>query len=607
MRALHHSIVHRRLAATPSAAGDHPGTSRRRRARVALAACVVMVATALMAGPGRDAVAGEATPLVEQALSTTTSGAAASLPAWSPRSDELLLVAVAHQAWRNLTVGVSGNGLQFERLAQVRNAQNVETITVFRAQGNTTVSGPISVSLPNNAGAASVIAMRLSGVPVGGNGAGAIRSVASSSGPSAAQGDNANMKTAVQASTGDLVVGLGTNRLRTFAVPPGQHAAAVNVASGTDGQRISASAWSLPAMGSGSATIGADRDLVGGSGVDDWAMVGLAVAPASTTSTPTTSTPSTTTSTTVAPTTTTSTTITTVPASRGVRPYDTAGPWNTPIASNPVVDANSSSYVRAISDNNLPLTSDADQYTIPVYEFDDATPRRTVKMSGYFSSYDNGDSSRVGYGFAATITGVPIPTHAVAPPGSDGQIVIWDPKTGIEYGFWQFGRDASGGYIATNGYRYHTTAGYNGRFADGMAGRGAGTPYFAGLVRKWEIEQGRIDHALAFAYKSPSSQFVYPASKSDGGNFGGVTGVDLPEGARLQLNPALTETDFNRWGLSPAAKVIARALQQYGMYVVDHSGSSKIYLEARATAGWDSSVTRDLVAGIPWSEFRVVS
>ena len=85
------------------------------------------------------------------------------------------------------------------------------------------------------------------------------------------------------------------------------------------------------------------------------------------------------------------------------------------------------------------------------------------------------------------------------------QIVIWDPTTGTEYSFWQFARLADGTYTATNGYRYHTTAGYNGRFADGLAGRGAGTPYFAGLVRKWEIDQGRIDHALAFAYDSPSA------------------------------------------------------------------------------------------------------
>jgi hypothetical protein len=293
-------------------------------------------------------------------------------------------------------------------------------------------------------------------------------------------------------------------------------------------------------------------------------------------------------------------------ASFGLRPYDARSPWNMPIGPAPVLDPKSPSFVRAISDNDLPLTSDPDQYAIPVYSFTAQTPRRTVKLGGWFSSYDNGDNSRVGYGFAPTITNVPVPDGALQSAGSDGQIVFWDPAGNTEYSFWQFNRDAAGNYTAENGNRYHTANGYYGRFADGLAGRGAGLPYLAGLVRRWEIDQGHIDHALAFAYRSPSSALVYPASKSDGANFGGVLGTDLPEGARLQLDPAKTDTDFNAWGLSPAAKTIARALQSYGMYVVDNSGSSKIYLEDRLTAGWDASIDRHLTEKIPWTAFRVI-
>jgi hypothetical protein len=295
------------------------------------------------------------------------------------------------------------------------------------------------------------------------------------------------------------------------------------------------------------------------------------------------------------------------PSYGAVRPYDAQSPWNTPIGSNPAVDVKSASLIGAISDNNLPLTSDPDQYAIPVYYFSDQTPRRTIKLSGYFSSYDSGDSSRVGYGFAPTLSDIPVPDSATQSAGTDGQIVLWDPTTGTEYAFWQFARSASGNYTATNGARYRTTSGNFGRFADGLAGRGAGMPYFAGLVRKWEVDQGHIDHALAFAYDSPSSAFVFPASKSDGDDFGGILGTDLPEGARLQLDPSLTNADFVRWGLSAPAKVIAAALQRYGMYVVDHSGSSKIYLEDRRSAGWDASIDRHLTEKIPWTAFRVLN
>ena len=158
------------------------------------------------------------------------------------------------------------------------------------------------------------------------------------------------------------------------------------------------------------------------------------------------------------------------------RPFDPASPWNTPIAIGTPVDPMSATWMNSIADNGLPLTSDVDQYAIPVYRADRSTPLRTVKLSDHFSTYDAGDDSRKGYGYAPTITGVPIPDNAIQSAGGDAQIVIWDPVRGIEYSFWRFAKDAAGNYTATNGYRYHTTAGYFGRFADGLAGRGAGTP-----------------------------------------------------------------------------------------------------------------------------------
>jgi hypothetical protein len=246
------------------------------------------------------------------------------------------------------------------------------------------------------------------------------------------------------------------------------------------------------------------------------------------------------------------------------------------------------------------LTSDPTQYTYPIYKIDSSTPRRTVQMTGYFSTYTS-DSDRVGAGFAGTLTDVPVPPEAAQSSGSDGSIVFWDPATGDEWSFWQW--DESNGQItATNGYRYNSK--WSGRFFDGKSGRGAGLPYLGGLVRPWEIAQGHIDHALAFAYAWPSSEFVFPASKSDGA---GEVGADLPEGSRLQLDPSLTDADFDQMGLSPAAKVIAKALQKYGMYVIDNSGSTKIMVEDNLTANWGNMLTRNSVSGISLDKFRVIA
>lgn len=237
--------------------------------------------------------------------------------------------------------------------------------------------------------------------------------------------------------------------------------------------------------------------------------------------------------------------------------------------------------------------------------FDDNTPRRNIKLSGYFSSYDTDDNKRKGYGFAPLIKNVPIPQAAIASKGTDGQITIWNPVTGVEYAFFQLKKDPkTGQYIATNGWRYHTRKGFYGRFADGKSGRGAGTPYFAGLVRAWEIEQGYIGHALAFAYQYASKEFVYLASKSDGR---GQKGVDLPEGTRIQLKPSYTDVDFARWGLSRAGTIMAKALQEYGMYVIDNSGSSKVYVEDNITADWQGRIVRETLSNIPWEAFQVVN
>jgi hypothetical protein len=140
----------------------------------------------------------------------------------------------------------------------------------------------------------------------------------------------------------------------------------------------------------------------------------------------------------------------------------------------------------------------------------------------------------------------------------------------MEYGFYH-GRWVNGGYETDNGYTYNVN--WNGTPVP-FGSRGAGVTYYAGLIRPWEIRSGQINHAIAFAYDSPrSTRCVYPATMTDGPN-GDL--YALPEGARLQLNPNLTEADFNRWGLSEAGKVVARALRQYGLIVIDTGGSPKI-------------------------------
>lgn len=279
-----------------------------------------------------------------------------------------------------------------------------------------------------------------------------------------------------------------------------------------------------------------------------------------------------------------------------IRPYSNTSPWNTPISSIPTYDPKSTEYITALSGY---FGSDPTQYTFPVYEVSSTTPLKIVKISGTFSNVTENGSKLVNQK-GGTVS-VPIPTNALAAKGSDAQIIIWKTDSGDEWGFWKAFPNSDGTWSATNGYHYNTN--WTGVPPKGFISRGGGLPYLAGLIRPWEITQGRIDHAIAFAYDYPTNEYIYPATKSDG------NGIypDMPEGTKLQLDPKLTEADFDRWGLSTAGKIIARALQKYGMIIIDRSGHPKIYAEYENTAKWNSQITAKTVSTIPYSSFKVIS
>ncbi|MCZ7648136.1 MAG: hypothetical protein M5U26_23235 [Planctomycetota bacterium] len=241
------------------------------------------------------------------------------------------------------------------------------------------------------------------------------------------------------------------------------------------------------------------------------------------------------------------------------------------------------------------------------------SPSAPVVVEGYFSYFEkfdqHPDGVRRGAGQNPTLSSVPIPPGAKSGGGDDEQVLFWNPKTGAEWAFWKF-RKGPKGYTAVNGYLYDTRLG-TGRMAD--SGRGAGVSKLGGTVSAHEVEvDGEIKHAIAFAYQKPSPQWVFPATKSDGK---GQAGADIPEGARIQLDPELKEADFEKLGLSKPAQVIARAMQKYGLILIDCSGRPKVFLESDVTGAWKNAaalehalrpLTLDAQGHPDWSRFRVL-
>lgn len=271
--------------------------------------------------------------------------------------------------------------------------------------------------------------------------------------------------------------------------------------------------------------------------------------------------------------------------------------WNQPIGGNPEIDPDSRRVTEFMTRrHNDGLWLNLERWTIPIYDVGRDTPRRRVHRRMKLEAADRGVLGRskaylgaghpLGFGAAfardAEAGLIPIPDYAMADPESDSHMALVDWDNGWIWDMWAAHRRPDGEWESNTGMKYRLDGSGvfdRAEFAahDGESihpygpGRAAGVPILAGTIMHEEILQGRIGHKLAFATQAAALQkFVFPpACWTDGGWRGG-----FPEGAVLQLDPAL---DPGALGLSPAAQVVARALQEYGAVCVDVSGGHCLY------------------------------
>lgn len=289
-----------------------------------------------------------------------------------------------------------------------------------------------------------------------------------------------------------------------------------------------------------------------------------------------------------------------------LRPYADTSAWNTPIADSPKYDPNSEEMIATIGMTaDGQLGSDSGRYSYTVYFVDATTPRWDIPCTRYKCTiYANGDVHKTDM-----LTGVPLPPDARPSSGTDMQMIVIDKSTYDEYNLWGVERTADG-WTMRNGSIYNIRLDAT---PTNFGSRGAGVPYLAGLVRQWEIDQGHIDHAIAFSYPYPAEdRCVFPASKTDGNS---SLPNAIPEGARIQLDPSLTDADFDRMQLNATGKIIARALQRYGMILINYAGRPKVNVENVAdnpytTVQWADppyELTNKTLADIPYTSFRVLA
>jgi hypothetical protein len=169
----------------------------------------------------------------------------------------------------------------------------------------------------------------------------------------------------------------------------------------------------------------------------------------------------------------------------------------------------------------------------------------------------------------------PIPRRPKIEAGSDRHMLIVDRDACRLYEMWDV-RHTSTGWRAGSGAIWDMES--NALRPDGWTSAdAAGLPILPGLVRYNEIAAGVIDHALRFTAPRTRSAHIYPA-RHDAGS--GSSSALPPMGLRVRL-----KASFDLSQLSPQARVIAVALQRYGMILADNG--SPWYITGASNPSFD--------------------
>ncbi|MGQ0603335.1 MAG: hypothetical protein ACT4QE_16755 [Anaerolineales bacterium] len=275
------------------------------------------------------------------------------------------------------------------------------------------------------------------------------------------------------------------------------------------------------------------------------------------------------------------------------RPFSSSSPWNVPISANPAIDPNNSAMIQLFNNRSYQDPRpwiNINRYSAPLWVADSNAPRYNV---------DCGSPN------CAFFQSVPIPNNAVPDPESDGHMIIVDVARQKEWDFYRARKRSDGSWAAVWGAYFDLTG--NGVLAPGTSSaRASGFPLSAGMIYADEIQDGRIRHALVMVIAGTRHGCrVWPATATYGWSYDSRA---LPMGARIQLDPTL---DLNTLNLSPGARVIARALQEYGAYVGDE-GSSGVGFIAESFTGkpvnrWTGLLRENDLVNLPTDRFRVLN
>lgn len=271
----------------------------------------------------------------------------------------------------------------------------------------------------------------------------------------------------------------------------------------------------------------------------------------------------------------------------GFRPFPASDPWNTRVDT-AAVDPSSATLIASIgASDHLHMDFGASwnggPFGIPYVVVGPDQPRVRVTFE-----YD--DESDAGP--------YPIPPDAPIEGGaaSDGDrhVLIVDAGTRTLYELYAAYPQADGSWEAGSGAVFDLVDGTT-RPAGWTSADAAGLPILPGLVRYEEVAAGRIEHALRFTASQTRRGYVAPATHFASSD----PSASLPPmGMRVRL-----QASYDISGYPPQARVILRAMQEYGMLLADNG--SDWYVSGTPDARWDDDQLNTL-KNVPGSAFEVV-
>jgi hypothetical protein len=239
-------------------------------------------------------------------------------------------------------------------------------------------------------------------------------------------------------------------------------------------------------------------------------------------------------------------------------PFASDSPWNTPLGAGAQFETAMGACTRELTATSSGYDVAAHQWSQPVWIAKSSDPTVTLTQQGQpFAS------------------GVHCPAGASpalpAAPGTDGNLNIVDPQHAFLDESWRAVM-ATGGWDAQFWFKQDLHG--PGCTLGGVRAYGGST--IAGLIRIGELKTS-IPHALGFALDTSlqKNAWVWPAISNDGAPASSYQGA-IAMGQLAAIPPGV---DLCTLGLTPGGLVVARALQDFGAYLVDSSTGVSFYAE----------------------------